>query len=370
MKWLYGLIGLVFLIVFHEFGHFLAAKIFGVKVESFSVGFGPVLLRKKFGDTDFRISLIPLGGYCGMKGEKDFQKALENNQKQIDAEKDSLYGVSPVKRAIIGFAGPFINLCLAVISFSIIAGIGYKYYSYSNQIILANELYENSCMAAEIAGIKTGDKIIKINNVDIEDFSQIISQISSKPDENIKITVERNQEILEFIVHSELDKESGIGKIGIAADTNSLLEKEAKKYSFFPAIGHGFKECFEYTKLTFKSIGSLIKGANLTNTVSGPVRVTNLLGSTIEESFKSDFRNGLVSVLSLMGLISLSLGIMNLLPIPLLDGGLILLALIEVISRRKIQPKIQYYIQFIGLAFIIFLFIIGCVGDFSYFIHK
>ncbi|MCR4742661.1 MAG: RIP metalloprotease RseP [Treponema sp.] len=370
MKWLYGLIGLVLLIVFHEFGHFIAAKIFGVKVESFSVGFGPVLLHKKFGDTDFRLSLIPLGGYCGMKGEKDFQKALENNQAEINGDSDSLYGVSPIKRAFIGFAGPFINLILAVISFSIIAGVGYKYYSYSNQIILANELYENSSMAAENAGIKTGDKIIKINNEKVEDFSQIISEISTKADEDIKITVDRNGEILEFTVHSELDKESGIGKIGIAADTNSLLEKEAERYSFFPAIGQGFKECFEYTKLTFKSIGVLFKGVNIANTVSGPVRVTNLLGATIEESFKADFRNGLVSILSLMGLISLSLGIMNLLPIPILDGGLILLALIEAITRKKIKPKIQYYIQFIGLAFILFLFIIGCVGDISYFIHK
>ena len=112
MKWIYGLLCLFFLILFHEFGHFIAAKIFGVKVEAFSIGFGPVLLHKKIKGTDFRLSLFPLGGYCNMKGEKDFQKALEENKKEISGDFDSLYGIHPVKRAVIGFAGPFFNFLL------------------------------------------------------------------------------------------------------------------------------------------------------------------------------------------------------------------------------------------------------------------
>ena len=109
MKWLYGLLCLFFLIIFHEFGHFIAAKLFGVKVESFSVGFGPVLLHKKIRGTDYRLSLIPLGGYCGLKGEKDFQNAIENGLSEIVGEPDSLYGIHPFKRALIGFFGPFFN---------------------------------------------------------------------------------------------------------------------------------------------------------------------------------------------------------------------------------------------------------------------
>ena len=173
MKWLYGILCLFFLILFHEFGHFLAAKLFGVKVESFSVGFGPILLHRTIKGTDYRLSLIPLGGYCGMKGENDFREAMEQNLKEVKGEPDSLYGVHPMKRAAIGFAGPFFNFIFAIFCFSLINGIGYNYYTYSNKIILADELYENTCTAARDAGLLTGDQIIRINGKEILDFSQI-----------------------------------------------------------------------------------------------------------------------------------------------------------------------------------------------------
>jgi regulator of sigma E protease len=168
----------------------------------------------------------------------------------------------------------------------------------------------------------------------------------------------------------ELDKESGSGKIGIAADTNEILKKEAKRYSFFPAIGHGFIQAGEMVGLTIKSIGILFKGVNLDNAVSGPARVTDMLGSSIQEGFSAGIRQGIVSMLELMALISISLFIMNLLPIPILDGGLILVALIETIVRKKVSPKVLYYSQFVGLAFIALLFIIGLKGDIIFFLNK
>ena len=117
MKWLYGILCLFFLILFHEFGHFLAAKLFGVKVESFSIGFGPILLHRTVKGTDYRLSLIPLGGYCGMKGENEFRKAIDLGLAEVNGEPDSLYGVHPVKRAAIGFAGPFFNFIFKGIFF-------------------------------------------------------------------------------------------------------------------------------------------------------------------------------------------------------------------------------------------------------------
>ena len=370
MKWLYGILCLFFLIIFHEFGHFLAAKLFGVKVESFSVGFGPILLHKKIRGTDYRLSLIPLGGYCGMKGENDFRNAIEQNLKEVGGDSDSLYGVHPIKRAAIGFAGPFFNFIFAIICFSLINGIGYTYYSYSNKIILADELYENSCTAARDGGILTGDIITKINGKDIEDFSQIIEYVSVCPDEDIKITVNRNGSLLDFTVHSELDKETGTGKIGVAADTENLLECHTPEYNFFQSIGHGFTNTFEYIGITFKSIAILFKGVDLKNAVGGPARVTEMLGSTAKDGFSAGFKVGFISVAQIMAIISISLFIMNLLPVPVLDGGLILIALIETVSRRKVPPKVQYYIQFIGFAFIGILFIIGLIGDVHYFMTK
>ena len=370
MKWLYGILCLFFLIIFHEFGHFIAAKLFGVKVESFSVGFGPILLHKKIRGTDYRLSLIPLGGYCGMKGENDFRNAIDQNLKEIGGDKDSLYGVHPIKRAAIGFAGPFFNFIFAVLCLSLINGIGYAYYAYSNKIIIADELYENSCTAARDGGLITGDIITKINGKTIEDFSQIIEEVSFCPDEDLKITVDRNGELLDFIVHSELEKETGTGKIGVAADVNSLLERHTPKYNFFEAIAHGFKDTFEYIAVTFKTIGILFKGVDLKNAVGGPARVTEMLGSVAKEGFSEGFKVGFISVSQIMAVISISLFIMNLLPVPVLDGGLILIAIIETISRRKVPPKVQYYIQFIGFAFIGILFIIGLIGDINYFVTK
>lgn len=367
MKWLYGLLCLFFLILFHEFGHFLAAKLFGVKVESFSVGFGPILIHKKIHGTDYRISLFPLGGYCGMKGEKDFQNAIEAKLPQIEGEKDSLYGIHPLKRALIGFAGPFFNFIFAFIAYSLISGIGYKYYTYSNSILI-NENITSS--VAKDAGLESGDIITSINGKVTNDFSDLIQEISVRPDEDLILTVDRNGQNLSFNLHSEIDKATGSGKIGIAADTSKILEKESKKYSFFPALGHGFLESCNSVILTIKSIGLLFKGVDLDNAVSGPARVTEMLGTTVKEGFSAGLKQGLIALLSLMAIISISLFIMNLLPIPILDGGLILIAIIEFVFHKKINPKIQYYIQFIGLAFIALLFIIGLQGDIKYFLNK
>ena len=367
MKWLYGLLCLFFLILFHEFGHFLAAKLFGVKVESFSVGFGPILIHKKIHGTDYRISLFPLGGYCGMKGEKDFQNAIEAKLPQIEGEKDSLYGIHPLKRALIGFAGPFFNFFFAFIAYSLISGIGYKYYTYSNSILI-NENITSS--VAKDTGLESGDIITSINGKVTNDFSDLIQEISVRPDEDLILTVDRNGQNLSFNLHSEMDKATGSGKIGIAADTSKILEKESKKYSFFSALGHGFLESCNSVILTIKSIGLLFKGIDLDNAVSGPARVTEMLGTTVKEGFSAGLKQGLIALLSLMAIISISLFIMNLLPIPILDGGLILIAIIEFVFHKKINPKIQYYIQFIGLAFIALLFIIGLQGDIKYFLNK
>lgn len=367
MKWLYGILCLFFLILFHEFGHFLAAKLFGVKVESFSVGFGPILLHRTVRGTDYRLSLFPLGGYCGMKGEKDFQKAIDQKLTEISGEPDSLYGIHPFKRALIGFAGPFFNFIFAVLACSLINGIGYKYYTYSNKILINDQV---TTSVARDAGLLSGDKIIKINDKEISDFSDLIEEVSIRPDENIKIIVDRDGQLLTFTAHTEMDKSTGSGKLGVAADTSQVLEKESPRYGFFGSIGHGFIDACKSVALTIKSIGILFKGVDMNNAVSGPARVTEMLGSTVKDGFAAGLKTGIVSLCSLMSIISISLFIMNLLPIPVLDGGLILIAFIEIIIRRKVNPRVQYYVQFIGLAFIAFIFIIGIKGDIFYFLNR
>ncbi len=368
MKIIIGLFCLFFIILFHELGHFFAAKLFGVKVESFSIGIGPWYIHKKIRGTDLRLSLIPLGGYCGLKGEKDFSKALEQNLPYIEGEKDSMYGVHPLKRALIAFAGPFFNILLAWISFSIIAITGYTYYSYSNQIRLADEVYPELQSAARKGGLISGDKIVEIDGKMVSNFSDIVESISVKPDEDITIIVERNGEKINFTVHTDFDKKTSSGKIGITAFSDEVEKYESKTYSFFPALFQGVKETGKYIFLTFKGIASLFKGADLSESISGPARTADIMGQVLSSSFSESLKSGFVNLLNLLALISISLGIMNLLPVPILDGGLIIFALIEFFSRRRISPKILYYIQFVGLAFIGILFLIGLFGDVKYFL--
>lgn len=436
---LYGILGLGLIVLIHETGHLIASKICGVKVEAFSVGMGPILLHKTIKGTDYRLSLIPLGGYCEMKGEKAFTEALENNYPEIQGEPDSFYGIHPLKRAFIAFMGPFFNVLFAFLAFIIISAIGYNYYSTPSKIIVASDVYADISSPAGRAGIKTGDTIIQIDEEPIINFADISSYVSLHPDEDLVFTVLRDGEKLNITVRTELDTSTGAGKIGVlnwvepvvaeiipesSADkiglkpgsvitmvddkpvlnTNDISlnitgketaliqwtndsgtfsgildlqtndvgirfasnQYHTKTYGFFGSIKQGFLETIDTIGLTFKSIGLLFKGVDFTSAVSGPIRITQMIGETAVAGFSASFSTGLVTVLNFLALISISLFIMNLLPIPILDGGLITFALIETISRKKISPKVMYYVQFIGLAFIAVLFSIAMFSDFRY----
>lgn len=368
MTVVYGLVFLCFLVFFHETGHFLLAKFFKVKVESFSIGIGPVLLHRNIKGTDYRLSLFPLGGYCGMKGEKDFSAALESGSSRIIADKDSLYGIAPLKRVLIIFAGPLFNFIFAVIAMTVVGMLGSEYYAPSAKIILADEIYPEVHSAARDAGLLTGDIIKTINGNRVNDFSDIFSYVSVCPDEDIVVTVERNEELLDFKVHTDFDKDQGIGKIGVSSSLDSVDKRIVEPLKFFPAFFYGIKETCRLVFISFKTMKIIFMGTNLTKTVSGPARITTMLGNTVQTGFSEGAKTGFCYTLNFMALISISLFIINILPVPILDGGLILFSLIEFFTKKQISPKIQYYVQFIGLAFIGFLIVVGLFGDIQYFI--
>ncbi len=446
MTFIYGIIGLGVIVFIHEFGHFLAARRCGVVVESFSIGMGPVLFHKTINGTDYRISLIPLGGYCAMKGEQAFQNAIENNQNRIEGESDEFYGVHPLKRAFIAFSGPFFNVLFAIVCMTIVAWVGYDYYTTDNRIIIATDVYPEIESVAAEAGIKTGDRIVSINGKDTPWFRDIYEEISLNADTPINCVIEREgygQQ--EYQLTPKLDPSTGAGKIGIMAwvdpiitdveqgstaataglqdgdlivavngkpvkntmEVSSLLPQDrtfvctikrgetlidinlkpsssedtfgfyfkqekihTEHYNLFTGIGNGISEAVNMIGLTFKSLALLFKGVDLTSAVSGPVRITKMLGDTAIEGFSAGFSIGIVSVMQFLALINISLFIMNLLPIPILDGGLVLFAVIEAVFHKQVPPKVLYIVQIFGIICIGALFVFALFGDIRYLIYR
>jgi regulator of sigma E protease len=384
-----------------------------------------------------------------MKGEKDFQSALDEKRNYFTSDKTSFYGVNPLRRLCIAVMGPLFNALFAVFAFTVIAIIGYTYYSADNRIILADEIYADSVSAAREQGLLTGDRITSLGGKPVETFFDISQIISTHPDEDIPATVERDGTVLHLVLRPILEKSSAMGKIGVVnwiepviADIpsggeaekaglhtgdlivavngepvfstaavfkligdnslvritfktqsgtggESLYETEltipqnnnplfsfavpahkTKTYSFFPAIAHGVTETCNMLALTIKSLGLLFRGAEITQAVSGPVRITVMIGDTVKTGFQAGFNTGIVSVFNLLALISISLFLMNLLPVPVLDGGIVLFSFIEIILRKPLKPKFLYYIQFVGIAFIAFLFILAIFSDTRYLLHK
>ncbi|MCQ2247475.1 MAG: site-2 protease family protein [Treponema sp.] len=370
MTFVLGLMGLSFLVFFHELGHFFAARIFGVKVEAFSIGMGPVLLHKTVKGVDYRLSLVPIGGYCAMKGEQDFAEAVEQGKKEITGDPDSFYVVHPLKRLLIAFAGPFFNWFFGFAAFILIATIGYTYYSAGTKVDMADEVYPGTPSPAHESGMKSGDTILSINDIPMNDFSEIAEYVATHPDQDVSVKILRDENPMDITVHTLLDKETGAGKIGIVSDPNSVTQHLYKAKGFFDAIREGFVQSSKIIRVTITSIPVLFKGVKITNAVSGPVRITSILGSTVQSGFSMGIKTGFICSMQFLALISISLFLTNLLPVPILDGGLILFALIEFIRGKKIPPKILLYIQYCGIAIVAALFILSLTGDIFYFMRK
>ena len=446
LKFLIGLPVLGIVVFIHELGHFLVAKLCGVEVESFSLGWGPALLRKKIGSTEYRLSAIPLGGYCGMKGEHAFREAYENKLSSIPKEPGSLFSVHPLKRILIAFAGPFANLLLAAAALAAVSALGQSYYTTDNRIVPVYCLEPEDNSPARAAGLQTGDRIVQINGEKTNYFSDIQHVISLHPEEELTLIVERGNERLTKTIRPVLNKKTGAGQAGIyrympleaasvrrdsAADIAGIKQGDIitgvegtpldnrmalvyffKTYmqktalfellrggerielpvnlirtedgsidlgiqwpfitvtedgtGFLASLQRGLGRTGELLAVTVKSLGLLFRGVNITEAVAGPVRISSMIGSMAADGFKEDARAGVVNVAEIVAVICVSLFLMNLLPIPILDGGLIFTAFIECVVRRQIPPRVLYYMQFIGVAFIAVLFFFALWADILY----
>ena len=428
------------IVTFHEFGHYIAARLCGVKVLEFSLGFGKKLFGIRIGKdkTEYKVSALPLGGYVKMLDEREGQvKDFEKNR--------AFNNQSLAKRFIIVFAGPFFNFILAVffyflifiggysgfkpsVSFvainSIVEGIGmeqddiiysvnsikvktwsevtlqtvkfitdekninfvvlrdnnffplkkidYKKISFeetnilqylgilnfANKSLKIGHVEKNS--PADLSGLAVGDKILSINNSVVINWNDIVNIIKANPSQTLKLNILRENikkninVIPSLITHNS----SEIGRLGISPLIESdeiLKNKVYVRYSFSDSLKFSVIKTYDFTLLTFNFIIKLMKGDASSDSISGPVGIAGYAADS--------FSSGYTSFLSLLAMLSISIGILNLLPIPMLDGGHLMYYLVEFITRKPVPERVQLILQQVGITFLILLSFFALYND-------
>lgn len=329
------------LVFIHELGHFLAAKWAGIRVERFSLGFPPRMFGKQIGDTDYCISWIPLGGYVKMAGmiDESFDEKIEG--------KDDEFASKPIwKRAIVIGAGPFMNLVLALALFS---GIIYKE-GLPEAVPVIDSVIEK--MPAEALGLQSGDRILSIAGKEIKTWDELTGAINSFPDSSIAIVWERGGNRMEATIKPALDPERNVGLIGIRPQ--SVMRPV---HGFGEAVGASVTYGVILTQEIGKTIGRLLSGqGSVKNELAGPVQIMKLAGDFAEKGFQK--------LLEFMALISLQLGLLNLLPIPVLDGGHLVFLGLEAIMRRPLSVKVRVVVHQIAMALLLALMVFITINDF------
>ena len=334
------------LIFIHEFGHFLAAKIFKVKVERFSLGFGPRLLGKQVGDTDYRISALPLGGYVKMLGESADEEIPEDLQRVSFAHQPLR------KRITIVAAGPSFNLLLAVVLYTLVFGI----FGLAKTTTHIGSVTPDS--PAATAGLQPGDKVIEVNGTPVKEWNQLSRLIQDSNGKPVQLEVLRGDKTFTVELTPQMkETQTILGEkvrrplIGIVASNNVIFEKinplEAGYYAVSQTIG--------MIKLTFVVLGKLMVGAISPRTLAGPIGIAEMSGEVAKA--------GPLAFLSFLALLSINLGILNFLPIPILDGGHLLFFFIEAVMGRPLSIRKRELAQQVGLFLLIALMVFVFYND-------
>ena len=428
------------IVTFHEFGHYIAARLCGVKVLEFSIGFGKKLFGIKIGkdETEYKVSALPLGGYVKMLDEregkvKDFEKNRAFNNQSL------------AKRFIIVFAGPFFNFILAVFFYFLIFNGGYSGFKPSVSFVASNSIVEGIGMEkddiiysvnsvkvktwsevtlqtvkfitdekninfivlrgnnffplkkidynkisfeetnilqylgilnftnkslkighveknspADLSGLVIGDKILSINNSIVINWNDIVNIIKANPSQSLKLNILREDTKKNINVIPSLITHNGseIGRLGISPlieNDEILKNKVYLRYSFTDSLKLAVIKTYDFTLLTFNFIIKLVKGDASSDSISGPVGIAGYAADS--------FSSGYTSFLSLLAMLSISIGILNLLPIPMLDGGHLMYYLVEFITRKPVPERVQLILQQVGITFLILLSFFALYND-------
>ena len=349
------LIVLTILVFVHEYGHYWVAKRNGVRVEAFSVGFGPEIWgRNDASGTRWKICAIPLGGYVKMFGEGGDDSEDGEKSELSDAEKAvSFYYKTVSQRAAIVAAGPIVNFIFAIFAFAILAG------AVGNAVPLAavGKVFKDS--AAEIAGFKSGDRFISINEEEINLFSDLRRIVTDNPDTVLSFQIDRAGKEITLSATPKLavqknaeGEEIEIGLLGVEWSPE-FVSYERQNPAM--ALWVGVQRTYMVTTNILSYIGDMFSGRRGTEELGGPLRIAQISGQMAEQ--------GIGAVILLMAMLSVNLGLINLFPIPMLDGGHLAFYLIEALLGRPLGAKAQEYGFRFGLILVLMLVVFVTWND-------
>jgi len=454
VKILIGLVGLGVVIFVHELGHLIAAKLVGIEVEAFSLGWGRKLVGFTWRGTEYRVSVFPVGGYCKMKGERSYTRALDENLNEIPREPGTFFAAPPWKRIIALAAGPLANFVFAVLLLWIVWFAGFETESFPPRIVLASEygvLGPDGVNPADTAGLQSGDVILSLGGRDVQSYADVTEIVAQNALTPLDMVVDRGGLVYSMSITPALDRESGAGYIGVygwvepvvktvtagspadeggvlpgdrivavngesvshsvdissalsdasypvtvgvvrdgaalsltlpwtdlVADSESVIlgvgfqtiHIPSPDLSVFGALEKAITESFRYLVVSIRGLRLLFRGVEITSAVAGPVRIVDFIGSVATSGFAIGFGTGLLSLSSFLAAISVILFFMNLLPIPVLDGGQIVLATLEWIRGRGPRPKAVYRYQIVGGLVIFGILVVALFGDVLYLIGR
>lgn len=324
------------LILVHEWGHFIAARRIGIPVYEFSLGFGTKLLSTTKNGVEYSLRLLPLGGFVRMAGEEPGDEDDPNGFNHR----------TPLEKIRVSFAGPFMNFVLALLLFIYsFAFIGIP--ESSNEPVLGKVLGDRP---AAQAGLKTGDRILSVEGQPVATWSEFTTLIaSSTPGEPIDIELNRNGQTVTVQVIPDDQGTGGKAAIGV------LNQVDYNKLGIGESIQLGLEQTYQLTVMLLAWFGTLFTGGASASDLAGPVGIVSLVGEAAQI--------GTVFLLNFAAYLSINLGILNLLPIPALDGSRIVFAVVQAIRRKPIEPEKEGFIHWLGFLFLMLLIVIVTFND-------
>lgn len=327
------------IVFFHEFGHFSAAKLAGIRVEEFALGFGPTLAGKEVGETKYSLRAFPLGGFVRLAGMEEM--VLEGKEGPSADDQGSFQNKSLPWRLATIAAGPLMNFVLAIVLFTLF----FMFITLPPRIS-----HVEPASPAEIAGLLPGDEFVSVNGQAVDDTERIIELIKMSPGQQMAIGIKRQDKFMTLFVTPQDDQ--GEGRIGVA------IEFAKHRYPFLASARAAVSRTWAVTAQLVGDLSRMITGKQKAD-ISGPIGIVQLVGQTA--------RQGFGDVLFLAILLNINLGLLNLLPIPVLDGGWLVILVVEAVRGKPLSAEARGVVQFIGLALLVLLMIFATFKDIARF---